>query len=148
MVELIDSAGLLKSMDYDFHVFVESAVKPLTVAERFSDILPGLGGSTSSRGRSLAERLLYVHQRQALEDLSSGLNLVLKAGTGSGKTEAWFLYAAKNRVKTLTVYPTLALANDQQQRLSDYCNELDMTLESIDASRKQEHLKNMGAREL
>ncbi|MEM2096495.1 MAG: DEAD/DEAH box helicase [Candidatus Caldarchaeum sp.] len=148
MVELIDSAVLLKSMDYDFLVFAESAVKPLTVAERFSDILPGLGRSKSSRGRSLSERPLYVHQSLALADLSSGLNLVLKAGTGSGKTEAWFLYAAKNRVRTLAVYPTLALANDQHQRLSDYCNELGMTLVSIDAARKQEHLKNMGAREL
>ncbi|MEM4291046.1 MAG: hypothetical protein QXN07_02775, partial [Candidatus Caldarchaeum sp.] len=107
MVELIDSAVLLKSMDYDFLVFAESAVKPLTVAERFSDILPGLGRSKSSRGRSLSERPLYVHQSLALADLSSGLNLVLKAGTGSGKTEAWFLYAAKNRVRTLAVYPTL-----------------------------------------
>lgn len=145
---MIDSAVLLKSMDYDFLVFAESAVKPLTVAERFSDILPGLGRSKSSRGRSLSERPLYVHQSLALADLSSGLNLVLKAGTGSGKTEAWFLYAAKNRVRTLAVYPTLALANDQHQRLSDYCNELGMTLVSIDAARKQEYYKSTGSREL
>ncbi|MDW7978932.1 MAG: DEAD/DEAH box helicase [Candidatus Caldarchaeum sp.] len=135
-------------MGYDFHKFVSKAVKPGLVSERFSDLLPGLRSAKSLKGRGLAGKQLYVHQKQALDALLSGENLVLKAGTGSGKTEAWFLYTAQKKVRTLAVYPTLALSNDQMQRLADYCADLGMKQMPIDALRKQEYINKIGSRAL
>ncbi|MEM0307727.1 MAG: DEAD/DEAH box helicase, partial [Thermofilaceae archaeon] len=68
-----------------------------------------------------------------MEALEAGKNLVLIAGTGSGKTEAWFLYTARRRIPTLALYPTLALANDQVQRLSNYCSLLGVELLQLDS---------------
>ncbi|MEM4287518.1 MAG: DEAD/DEAH box helicase, partial [Candidatus Caldarchaeum sp.] len=118
------------------------------VDERFGDILPALKLSTRARCLELAIKKLYVHQKKALESLSEGCNLILKAGSGSGKTEAWFLYSAKCKVKTLAVYPTLALSNDQQERLLDYCSALGMNTVPIDAVRKDEYVRQMEAKGL
>ncbi|MEM4281081.1 MAG: DEAD/DEAH box helicase [Candidatus Caldarchaeum sp.] len=145
---MIDTSDLLQRLGYDYHVFVEKAVTPPTVDEKFGDILLALKLSTRARCLELAGKKLYVHQKKALESLSEGCNLILKAGSGSGKTEAWFLYSAKCKVKTLAVYPTLALSNDQQERLHDYCSALGMNAVPIDAVRKDEYVRQMEAKGL
>lgn len=82
----------------------------------FSDVLP-------------ADRPLYVHQEDAIRKATSGKNLVVATGTGSGKTES-FLIPVLNHlateaadgtlgpgVRALLLYPMNALANDQLKRL-------------------------------
>ncbi|MEM4189342.1 MAG: DEAD/DEAH box helicase [Candidatus Caldarchaeum sp.] len=145
---MIETSKLLQSLGYDYYVFVDKAVTPPTVDESFGGILPPLKISTANRCRQLADKKLYRHQKRAFENLSGGFNLILKAGSGSGKTESWFLYSAKLKVKTLAVYPTLALSNDQQQRLVDYCSALGMSVVPIDAVRKEEYLRKTGAKSL
>ncbi len=77
------------------------------------------------------DRSLYLHQEQAIRKaLTTGRNLVVASGTGSGKTEAFLLpiVAALLRehesgalrdpgVRALLLYPMNALANDQVKRL-------------------------------
>ncbi|GAA4211636.1 DEAD/DEAH box helicase [Microbispora amethystogenes] len=83
-----------------------------------------LGGSNLS-----LDRPLYLHQERALRKATSGRNLVVATGTGSGKTES-FIYPIFNSlatehangtlgpgVRALLLYPMNALANDQLKRL-------------------------------
>ncbi len=77
------------------------------------------------------ERLLYLHQDQAIEKGVRGQrNLVVATGTGSGKTEAFLIpifdhllreqangMLDQPGVRALLLYPMNALANDQLKRL-------------------------------
>ena len=116
----ISSAEVLSSLGYDYVSFTIPPEIPDLSEIRFKDFLPEFAQSSSPTCRKIAEMRLYSHQVRALEALRRGDNLVLKSGTGSGKTEAWFLRAALDEVRTLAVYPTLALANDQFNRLREY----------------------------
>ncbi|MCS7094198.1 MAG: DEAD/DEAH box helicase [Thaumarchaeota archaeon] len=106
--------------------------------------MPELG----SGGFEIADKELYFHQMRALIALNSGKNLILRSGTGSGKTEAWFLYVAKKRLKAMAIYPTLALANDQVKRLKRYCEALGMKAAIVDAPTVRDYSKSMGTKRL
>lgn len=80
-----------------------------------------------------SERQLYLHQEQAIQQVFAGNNVIVAAGTGSGKTEA-FLYPILLHlykefrsgglcpgVRALILYPMNALANDQRERLGEVC---------------------------
>ena len=69
-------------------------------------------------------RPLYSHQVEALHILTSGRNLVVATGTGSGKTECFLLpildHILKNPgagLRAIIIYPMNALADDQLGRL-------------------------------
>ena len=75
-------------------------------------------------------RPLYRHQRNAIEKLKTGRNLIVSTGTGSGKTESFLLPILDSLlrerengtlqcpgVRALLIYPMNALANDQAERL-------------------------------
>jgi hypothetical protein len=82
------------------------------------------------------DRLLYVHQEQAIRRLVEGRNVVVATGTGSGKTEAYLLpilcalcleSLERERapgVRALILYPMNALANDQRRRLGELAKRL------------------------
>ncbi len=72
---------------------------------------------------------LFAHQEAALRSAEAGRNVIVKTGTGSGKTEA-FLLAVLSAVlrqreqsvpgtKAILLYPMNALANDQLVRLRE-----------------------------
>ena len=75
------------------------------------------------------ERPLYSHQERALTLASSGKNLVVTTGTGSGKTESFLLPILDHLlrqeergelgpgVRAIIIYPMNALANDQMKRM-------------------------------
>lgn len=76
-----------------------------------------------------SERALYSHQESAIRNSCAGQNQVIVTGTGSGKTECFFVpildhllreqAAGKlgGGVRALVLYPMNALANDQLKRL-------------------------------
>ena len=144
----LSTADILDELGYDFYRFTTPPEKPEYSSLRFADILPELLNSSSERCRRIAHANLYKHQEEALEVLRRGRNLILKSGTGSGKTEAWFLYTATEKVKTLAIYPTLALANDQLNRLNEYSNALGLRILALDAGKKEGMLKTRTVREL
>ena len=139
----VDSSKLLSELGYDYYSYVEPAVKPDEVEVRFDDILPQL-----SSGYPISGRKLYRHQLEAYEALKSNLNVILRSGTGSGKTEAWLLYTLKFRIPTLAVYPTLALANDQIRRIKSYASAVKLAVEVIDAARRDQLIKEKGRSKL
>jgi len=75
------------------------------------------------------ESALFTHQEASLRAVESGRNIVVKTGTGSGKTESFLLpaFSAILRMKeqgvqgtkAILLYPMNALANDQLGRLRD-----------------------------
>jgi len=144
----VSTANILDELGYDFYSFTTPPEKPEYSQLKFKDIIPKFLESDSPKCRGLATNNLYIHQEQAFQELKNRKNIILRSGTGSGKTEAWFIYTATSNVKTLVVYPTLALANDQLNRLREYTNTLGMKIIALDALKKNELLKTRSLREL
>jgi len=68
---------------------------------------------------------LYRHQAQAIEQVFAGNNVVIAAGTASGKTLCYTLPLAQAihedpTTRAILVYPTKALAQDQLNKLRDF----------------------------
>lgn len=70
---------------------------------------------------------LYKFQYEAYEHISNERNVVISAGTGTGKTEAFYIPIAKRILtdekpnpRVLLLYPTKALARDQVKRFLEY----------------------------
>ena len=86
-------------------------------------------------------RYLYKHQEDAIRHvIQSGRSVVIATGTGSGKTEAFFLpilsrlyeehvngTLSEEGIRALVVYPMNALANDQRERLGAIAQVLEDT---------------------
>ncbi len=140
----LDSRVVLEKLGYSFEFFEEPPSRPEVLETRFEDI-----HSAFSETR-LAGRRLYRHQAETLKALREGCNVILVAGTGSGKTEAWFLYVVDSlrrgqRVKVLAVYPTLALAHDQLARLREYGEKLGLNVLALDAGERDRLSKLLGS---
>ncbi|MEM3031938.1 MAG: DEAD/DEAH box helicase [Nitrososphaerota archaeon] len=145
---MIKTGQLLDRLGYDYYVFETPEQKPQYSSKTFADYLPQLADSSIPRCRMLAQCTLYKHQEEGFQVLNRGENLVLKSGTGSGKTESWFLHMVVNNRRTLAIYPTLALANDQITRLEEYCRALGRKALALDAMKKAEMAKDTGMRGL
>ncbi|MEM1618445.1 MAG: DEAD/DEAH box helicase [Desulfurococcaceae archaeon] len=144
MAKRVDTEELLKSKGYSYIKYSEPAVEPEYVDVLFKDIVEEFSEI------DIGSQRLYKHQYEAYLELSKGHNIVLVAGTGSGKTEAWFIYLAKrlkNEPSTLAiaVYPTLALANDQVKRLLQYMSLVKRNLIQLDSVKKEELVKRHGS---
>jgi ATP-dependent helicase YprA (DUF1998 family) len=79
------------------------------------------------RRPSFGQWKLYLHQQAALESILAGKNTLISSGTGSGKTESFFLpilnhclHNPRPGIKALILYPMNALANDQYDRFARY----------------------------
>ncbi|RLF00784.1 MAG: hypothetical protein DRJ63_01360 [Thermoprotei archaeon] len=138
--------SILDQLGYEYYWFSEKAVRPDGVKTRFADIIPELSTSRDPFIKEISHKMLYRHQLEAFESLLRELNIILRAGTGSGKTEAWLLYSLKYSKKTLAVYPTLALANDQIKRIKKYASALGIKVVAIDAKKKEALYKELGSR--
>ncbi len=143
---MVETGRLLDMLGYSYYNFDQPSEMPEYAEKTFEEIIPELLNSSSRKSRELIGNKLYKHQLDSLKALEEGCNLILKSGTGSGKTESWFLYTARRKIKTLSVYPTLALAYDQLNRLSQYCLDLNMRIMILDATRKQELVSKHGSR--
>lgn len=143
----VDSGRLLRELGYEFYSFTEPPERPERTEKTFADFLPGLssGGPLS---RAISGKRLYRHQLEAIEALGHGENVILISGAGSGKTESWFVHAARSGVRAMAVYPTLALANDQLRRLEDYSDSLGIRVLAIDAARRNAMRSKLGTRGL
>ena len=115
----IKTSDVLKELGIDAEVKCYEGVEPEITDVKFTDVLPQLSRG-GPRAREVASARLYKHQLEALSELQKGNNVILISGTGSGKTEAWLLYALSRKKKTLVIYPTLALSADQIRRIEDY----------------------------
>ncbi|RLE72628.1 MAG: hypothetical protein DRJ37_02385 [Thermoprotei archaeon] len=136
----IDSSSILKSLGYDFYTISERGVEPELADITFKDLIPEFANA-SGHAKAVAEKRLYKHQYEAFKALLEGKNVILRSGTGSGKTEAWLVYSIRKGVKALVLYPTLALANDQINRIRSYAQAVGIPVDAIDAKRREEFYK-------
>ena len=140
----IDSRVMLRELGYEYRYREEPPLKPDLAGKTFDEILPGVEDECPW----LRGRRLYAHQLEALEALEAGRNLVLRSGTGSGKTEAWALYYARRAgeggFRAIAVYPTLALANDQLRRLECYSRAAGAGAVKLDALSRDLIVKERG----
>jgi len=143
-LRISDSSEILRTLGYEYVREVEPAIEPRRAALRFRDIAPEL----AEAGIEIADEYLYEHQMRALDLLEKGYNVILKAGTGSGKTESWFFYfyerAKKGDFRAIAIYPTLALANDQVKRISLYASAAGVKVAKIDAMLRDELSQKLG----
>ncbi len=139
---MLDSKKIFENEGYDYYSFIEEAIKPEVIDLKFKDLIESFSDT------ELGDKYIYSHQYACYKALCENKNVILKSGTGSGKTEAWLLYSIKHKIPTLAVYPTLALANDQIKRISLYCDKTGLSSLVLDANRKVELLKEYGTSKL
>lgn len=139
----VSARDVLSGKGYGFVELVKEPVEPELVDLRFADLIPQLASLPIGGCR------LYAHQYRAFQALREGRNVILKAGTGSGKTEAWMLYVLDElskgrRIRVLALYPTLALANDQVKRMSRYLSLFGDEPFQIDSVKRGEYVSRHG----
>jgi len=129
---IIDSFRIFSSLDssFEYQLFSDEEIYPEYCDKTFKDLL---GEFALSFG--LADVKMYKHQYEAMIALLDGYNVILTAGTGSGKTEAWALLALVANLKTLAIYPNKALADDQIERLNTYATSCGKSIGEIHADK-------------
>jgi superfamily II DNA or RNA helicase len=80
---------------------------------------------------------LHLHQDKSIQNILASNNTIIASGTGSGKTEIFFIpivdFCIKNRnpgIKAIIIYPMNSLANDQIDRLRDILFPINNKLDS------------------
>jgi DEAD/DEAH box helicase domain-containing protein len=95
---------------------------------KFRELLPRI----CNREVELCDWEMYRHQKEGLEKLLKGQNIVLVAETGSGKTEIWVSYALERLIsgdfRALAIYPTKALTGDQLERIVRYAKQAGLSI--------------------
>jgi superfamily II DNA/RNA helicase len=126
-IEMIDSSQLLKQFGKITECEIDEAnpeltnIKACDISKKFP-----------------ATFTLYKHQVETIDATRAGNNVLLVAGTNSGKTEAAFLSIAESikpgiASQSLFIYPVKALAADQKLRLDQYCSPYDLSVCVFDA---------------
>ena len=145
-LKIIDTRALLKALGYTFVSEVREKIEPARVNVKFEDLFKEF----SENDLWISRKELFEHQYKAFIELINGKNIILRSGTGSGKTEAWILYflkrAREGKFRALAIYPTLALANDQIRRITIYCNALKISVLQLDAPTRDKLKKKIGLR--
>ena len=83
---------------------------------------------------------LYSFQADAFEQIKDGNNVVITAPTASGKTQAFLLPILDKiisnpnpgKVSALFIYPTKALAGDQQSNIENFAEKCGVTIQRLD----------------
>ena len=91
--------------------------------------------------REIFPHQMYAYQISAIKALLKGKDSFVAVGTGSGKSET-FLFPMFERIvngeikNAILIYPTKQLAEDQEKRITKYCNKIqEITGEKITYSR-------------
>ena len=109
------------------------------------DLPHSLRESLRARG---VERL-YGFQWEAIRLVEAGKDVVLVAGTGTGKTEAFLIPLLKRGLKSvgsvssILVYPTKALARDQARRLSSIMSGTGVSFAVLDGDTPREERRKI-----
>ena len=110
---------------------IEDLIKRNVLSDEFSNLEIGKSDIFPYNIKLPLSRPLHKHQVSSIEKITSGDNVVVSTGTGSGKTECFlipiinFLMVEKLRgnlnsgVRAVLIYPMNALANDQLKRIRE-----------------------------
>lgn len=83
---------------------------------------------------------LYEFQKEAIEKIRAGKNVVVTAPTGFGKTEAFIIPTIEllaSGGKGIVLYPTKALTRDQELKIKSYASYLNLNAVRFDGDSNQ-----------
>jgi len=88
---------------------------------------------------------LYSFQADAFEQIKGGKDIVITAPTASGKTQAFLLPIIDKilsnpnpgKISALFIYPTKALAGDQQNNIQNFTEKCGVTIQRLDGDSAQ-----------
>jgi len=83
---------------------------------------------------------LYEFQKEAIEKIKAGKNVVVTAPTGFGKTEAFIIPTIEllaSGGKGIVLYPTKALTRDQELKIKSYASYLNLNAVRFDGDSNQ-----------
>ncbi|ARM74603.1 DEAD/DEAH box helicase [Acidianus manzaensis] len=122
------------NLDDFYTIEVDEAGTPYSyLQQKFKDIL-----KICSKNIEFCGYNLYPHQFDSLNYLLKGEDIILRAETGSGKTEVWVSYALEKDSTVLVVYPTKALTNDQLYRIAKYYKQAGYSVDVVENTRGNE----------
>lgn len=98
-----------------------------------ADSVPATAVLPVRLARHLPHDNLYTHQAEALDVLADGEDVCVTTATASGKTLIYALHIARTALQdgksALLIYPTKALARDQQSELVELYDQLNLDLD-------------------
>ncbi|MGB9831267.1 MAG: DEAD/DEAH box helicase, partial [Fervidicoccus fontis] len=148
-MRITDSSDVLKEKGYTVITKVEPKISPEYEKITFAEMFPELKNTEEEFIKRISDKPIFFHQLKAMKALEEGKNIIIKSGTGSGKTEAWALYALKKastheNFRTIAIYPTLALSNDQVSRIEAYSKAFSVPVMQLDSPSKEAYRKEHG----
>ncbi|AFH42181.1 DEAD/DEAH box helicase [Fervidicoccus fontis] len=148
-MRITDSSDVLKEKGYTVITKVEPKISPEYEKITFAEMFPELKNTEEEFIKRISDKPIFSHQLKAMKALEEGKNIIIKSGTGSGKTEAWALYALKKastheNFRTIAIYPTLALSNDQVSRIEAYSKAFSVPVMQLDSPSKEAYRKEHG----
>lgn len=119
--------GLLRDRKFSENIVARQSLEPVEAswADFPSQTRPELLALLSAMGI----RQLFAHQREAIDAALNGENLVLSTGVASGKSLCYQFPILQEHLlnpasRTLLLFPTKALAQDQTQKMQSFAEEL------------------------
>ncbi|MBX7002980.1 DEAD/DEAH box helicase [Bacillus aerophilus] len=127
MNELIEDLKKDEQVEH-WHEFEAKPALTSPIPERVNDRL-----KVALEKRGVSE--LYIHQKEAFERVMDGENVVTVTPTASGKTLCYNLpvlqsIAEDQTSRSLYLFPTKALAQDQKSELNEIIHEMDVPIQS------------------
>ncbi len=132
--------NIISNQDVDLVYFNYLPPKSPALAERPMELTSSLHEYLKEKGFTS----LYSFQVEAFEKIIQGMDTIIVAPTGTGKTEAFLLPVLqciwndnpnplmRRGVQAIIIYPTKALAKDQQKKVKEMGNKLSITCAIFD----------------
>ncbi len=122
-------AGLLRDPKFRANIVARQSLEPVEAA--WSEFPPQTRPELLSLLRDQGIDRLFAHQREAIDAALNGENLVLSTGVASGKSLCYQFPILQNLLtnpdsRSLLLFPTKALAQDQTQKLQTLISRLDL----------------------
>jgi DEAD/DEAH box helicase domain-containing protein len=115
-------------LDFIKTKYKENIVKIIEINEKkgkFGKLPLFICDNLKRRLKNLGIEKIFLHQKEALEKLNEGKNVIITTPTGSGKTLIYNIFVLneiyKNpQFKAVYIFPTKALTQDQLKNLRDF----------------------------
>lgn len=136
----IDS--FIQALDLDKHYASNTVAKKHSAARpaQYADVPLGIRPEISRLLHKKGITQLYTHQAEAVTKILQGKNVVISSGVASGKSLCYQIPVLSELLnlpaaRTLLLFPTKALAQDQHEKLNDMLEELKASLSAKTAFR-------------
>jgi DEAD/DEAH box helicase domain-containing protein len=145
-LKLVQRRDLIPLFDTEDEIVLHRAFQPFNSFPSVPVERLGLPKQLEGALKKREIEKLYPFQMKAIEALREGKNVVITAPTGFGKTEAFaipMLERVASDGKAIVVYPTKALARDQESKLKFYASSLSLQVVRFDGDSNQQERRTV-----